>query len=65
MKRKAFDCVEAKRVIQQRILEEFEGLSLEERRRLTDERIGSDPILGPVWRKAPRIAGGGRYIRER
>ena len=55
MKSKPFDCVRMKREIQTRILEEMEGLSDEERRRLTEERILADPVLGPFWRRACRV----------
>jgi len=37
--------------IQRRLLKEYEGLSLEERRRLIKERVDADPILGPFWKK--------------
>jgi hypothetical protein len=52
---KKFDCVEMKHKIQQKILEETEGLSDEERRRRTTDSILSDPVLGPFWRNARRM----------
>lgn len=51
MKKKKFDCVKMKHDIQKQLLKDYEGLSLEERRKLTEERIAADPILGPFWRK--------------
>ena len=54
MKREKFDCVRMKHEIQQQIMKEHEGLSREEQRRLTEERISKDPILGPLWRKSRR-----------
>ena len=50
MKEKRFDCVRMKHEIQQRIREENEGLSQEERRRRTEEAILADPVLGRIWR---------------
>ena len=52
---KKFDCVQMKNEIQQKILREIEGLSLEQRRKRTEKRIASDPILGPIWKGARRI----------
>lgn len=52
MKKKKFDCVQMKHELQARILREFKGLSPEEQRRRTLERINADPLLGPFWRKA-------------
>jgi len=50
-----------KHEIQQRLLAEMAGLSSEERRRLTEERIASDPILGRLWNRARRVAAGGKH----
>lgn len=52
MKNKKFDCVEMKNQIQAKILQEFAGLTPKEQKRLTEDRIKSDPILGPVWSRA-------------
>jgi hypothetical protein len=54
MKAKDFDCVEMKHAIQQRILEEFGGLSPEEQRRRTQELIQRDPLLARIWQHARR-----------
>ncbi len=50
--KKKFDCVQMKHEIQQRLLAEMTGLSPEEQRRLTEERIESDPILARLWKRA-------------
>ncbi|MBI4229881.1 MAG: hypothetical protein HY608_03510 [Planctomycetes bacterium] len=56
MKReKTFDCVEMKRQIQAKHLKEIQELGEEEFRRRAMERVLADPILGPFWRKAPRV----------
>ena len=55
MKKKGFDCVQMKHEIQQRLLKETEGLSLEERHRRFEERIAANPILGRLWREAHEI----------
>ncbi len=46
--KKSFDCVEMKWDIQQKLMKEYEGLSLEKRSSLMEKRISSDPILG-TW----------------
>lgn len=51
MKTKTFDCVEMKNRLQRKRLNEYEGLSLEEREKRMRERIQGDPILGPVYRE--------------
>ena len=61
VKEKKFDCVRMKDEIQQRILKEIEGLSVEERRRRFEERVLADPILGPFWRNARRVRTAGLY----
>jgi hypothetical protein len=43
---KAFDCVEMKAEIQQRLLREVAELGEEEARRRRAERLSRDPILG-------------------
>lgn len=55
MKEKTFDCVKMKHDIQQQILQEMSALSPEDQRRVTEERILADPILGPFWRRARRV----------
>jgi len=50
--KKAFDCVEMKREIQGKILQEFAGLTPEEQQELTRKRIEADPVLGPLWRRS-------------
>lgn len=61
MKRdKDFDCVEMKWEIQRRLHEEFAGMSPEEARHATRNRIEQDPVLGPFLREVknaePRTA---------
>ncbi len=51
MKKKTFDCVEMKDEIQRRVLQDMAGLTREQERRRTEERILSDPILGPLWQR--------------
>ncbi len=53
-RKKKFDCVKMKWDIQQKILKEMKGVPPEKQRAMMIERIQSDPILGPVWRKARR-----------
>ena len=54
MRQKTIDCVKMKHDIQQRILQETAGLSTEEQRRLTEQRILADPLLARIWREARR-----------
>ena len=54
MTAKDFDCVEMKHAIQQRLLEEFRGLSPDEQQRRTEELIRQDPVLARVWHRARR-----------
>ena len=61
MTTKKFDCVQMKHEIQQRLLAEMAGLSPEDRRHLTEERISSDPVLGKLWKHARRVAVGGKH----
>jgi hypothetical protein len=51
MKHKGFDCVQMKWDIQQRLLEEETRLGRVEARRLQDERVRSNPILGPFLQR--------------
>ena len=46
--KKSFDCVQMKWDIQQKLMKEYEGLSLEKRNSLMEKKISNDPILG-VW----------------
>lgn len=48
---KDFDCVQMKWDIQQKLLEEELMLGHEEARRRRDERLRSDPILGPFLQR--------------
>ncbi len=50
-KKKSFDCVQMKWDIQQKLMKEYEGLTLEERKKLMEQKILADPILGPWYRK--------------
>ena len=49
--KKAFDCVEMKADIQERLLRELSDLGEEEARRRRAERLSHDPILGGFLRK--------------
>ena len=51
MKTKSFDCVKMKHDIQQQILQELTGLSLEQQRKRSQQLIESDPILARLWRR--------------
>jgi hypothetical protein len=52
MKRnKKFDCIRMKRDIQDRIAEEFAGVSPEKARKIQREQVESDPILGPFLKQ--------------
>ena len=52
MKRnKNFDCVQMKWDIQAKIAKEFAGMSEAEARKIQDERVARDPILGPFLKK--------------
>lgn len=60
MKTKSFDCVEMKRRIQERLIEEMSGLTPEQQQQKTEQDIANDPVLGPLWRNKrhpPRTAG--------
>jgi len=50
-----FDCVRMKEEIQRRIIEEVADLSPQERREKLVRDILSDPVLGSLWREAPRV----------
>lgn len=66
MMNKDFDCVEMKRAIQEKIAGETAGLSSEEKRRCTEERILSDPILASIWQNARRIGHGAeRFVTSK
>ena len=54
MKEKVFDCVQMKSDIQQRLLKEMAGLSLEERRRRLEDQVAANPILKRLWREGGR-----------
>ena len=51
--KKKFDCVQIKNDIQQKLLKEYKGLSLEKRKELMNNKISNDPILGS-WMKAAK-----------
>jgi hypothetical protein len=48
---KDFDCVQMKWDIQQKLLEEERLLGREEAHRRQDERVRTNPILGPLLRR--------------
>ncbi len=50
---KEFDCVQMKREIQQRLLEEYSEMAPEEARRNQQQRIAFDPLLGSFLRAIP------------
>ena len=62
--KKDFDCVQMKHDIQQKLMKEFEGLTLEERKKIIADRIAADPILGPLWKNSPRIRTAGLVTTE-
>jgi hypothetical protein len=49
---KVFDCVEMKREIQQRLLQEEAELGKDEARKRREQRILADPVLGPFLKRA-------------
>ena len=51
MTKKAFDCVQMKWDIQQKLMNEEAGLTAEERNLLAEKTALEDPILGPWFRK--------------
>ena len=55
MKAKKFDCVDMKHEIQQQLLNEMKGLKPKEQRRIAEERILADPILGPFFQRVRRV----------
>ena len=50
-KPKEFDCAKMKWDIQQHLLEEYSEMSPEQVHRCQQQRIASDPVLGPFLRK--------------
>jgi hypothetical protein len=48
---KKFDCVQMKSDIQQRLLAEYSEMSPEQTRLSQQQRIASDPLLGPFLQK--------------
>jgi hypothetical protein len=48
---KKFDCVEMKNEIQRKLQAEYEGLTLEERKKKIDTELSASPILGPMYRR--------------
>ena len=59
---KAFDCVEMKTEIQERLLREVAELGAEEAGRRRAERLSRDPILGGFLRT--KMANGSRPSRQ-
>jgi hypothetical protein len=51
---KAFDCVQMKWAIQERLQKEFADLTPERRRVVTQQRTAQDSILGPFLRNVSR-----------
>ena len=56
-KRKDFDAVEMKRAIQERIEEEYVGMTADEARAAQRRRIEEDPVLGPFLRQVRAVRG--------
>ena len=56
MKKQGFDCVQMKWDIQRKQREELAGMSEDDRRRIQEERIAADPILGPFIEQVKRPA---------
>ncbi|MCH7545139.1 MAG: hypothetical protein IID30_01890 [Planctomycetes bacterium] len=54
MSDKEFDCVEMKRRIQEKLLEEWGDRDPEEIRRHEDQKIRRNPILARFWRELPK-----------
>lgn len=54
MSEKEFDCVEMKRRIQEKLLEEWGDRDSEEIRRHEDQKISRNPILARFWRELPK-----------
>lgn len=52
--KKAFDCVEMKRKIQEDQIKRLQGLSAEEELRLMRETILQDPLLAKIWNTSRR-----------
>ena len=46
-----FDCVKMKADIQRRLLEEYSNMDVEQSRRVQQDKIASDPVLGPFLSK--------------
>jgi hypothetical protein len=53
-KNKKFDCVQMKCDIQRKLMEEEEGMTVEERIISAEKKIRSNPILGPWFQKIRR-----------
>jgi len=64
MKPKTFDCVQMKYDIQQQLLKEMAGLTPRQRHEHFEEHVNKDPILGPFWRRARRVARPGTVGRN-
>ena len=54
-KEKAFDCVKMKRKIQEKIANEFKGMPQEKARKIQNERVAKNPILGPFLKKVREL----------
>ena len=63
-KAKPFDCVQMKWDIQQKLLREEAGLSVEERNRRAEARALADPVLGPWFRQVQAVAGRSLAVAE-
>jgi hypothetical protein len=51
----AFDCVKMKWEIQEKIAKEFKGMPQEKARKIQDERVAKNPILGPFLKKVREL----------
>jgi hypothetical protein len=54
MKKKKFDCVKMKHDIQKKIINEMRGLTPEQQHKKVQKDIESDPVIGPLVRKAAK-----------
>jgi len=54
-KPKKFDCVQMKWDIQKKLAEEFAGVPEWEARKIMNERVAADPILGPFLKNVKVI----------
>lgn len=54
MSERSFDCLRMKSEIQERLLDELQGLTPREQRRWIDQRLSASPVFGPMWARLKR-----------